>query len=330
MSDNAKQNLVENRDTNSNSFADVRMRWGVRIPLGDGVHLNATLYLPQDHRTPTPAILTLTPYVGQTYHDRGLYFAAHGYPFLTVDVRGRGNSEGVFKPNINEAKDGYDVVEWLARQPYCNGQVAMWGGSYAGLNQWNTAREVPPHLGTIAPVAAPYIGVDFPIYNNIAEPYWIQWLTLVAGRTSQDKMFWNSELFWGAKFRRWFESGNAFNALETMFDCASPIFQEWVEHPHQDLYWDSYNPTSEQYAKLSIPILTITGAYDGNQPGALTHYREYMKHTSEAGRAITPARARRRQNSRALSWDLPVLSISIGCISSGMPGRCKAAQSRHF
>src|SRR5687767_9716907 len=91
--------------------AEVDMQWGVRIPLRDGVHLNATLYLPRNHSKPTPVIFTLTPYIGQTYHDRGLYFAAHGYPFLTVDVRGRGNSEGVFEPNINEGRDGHDVVE---------------------------------------------------------------------------------------------------------------------------------------------------------------------------------------------------------------------------
>src|SRR5262245_39854539 len=131
------------------------MKWGVKIPLRDGVHLSATAYLPSGHAAPTPAIFTLTPYVGQTYHDRGLYFAEHGYPFLTVDVRGRGNSEGEFEPLIHEARDAFDVVEWLAQQPYCNGQVAMWGGSYGGYVQWAAAKELPPHLAAIAPAAAP-------------------------------------------------------------------------------------------------------------------------------------------------------------------------------
>src|SRR6185436_9748370 len=116
--------------------ARVRLQWGVRIPLRDGMALNATLYLPQSQNGPAAAIVTLTPYVGQTYHSRGMYFAAHGYPFLIVDVRGRGNSEGDFRPLIGEARDGFDVIEWLARQPYCNGRVAMWGGSYGGYVQW--------------------------------------------------------------------------------------------------------------------------------------------------------------------------------------------------
>lgn len=96
--------------------AKVEWQWGVKIPLRDGVRLNATLYKPAGLKEPRPCLFTLTPYIGQTYHDRGMYFAAHGYPFLTVDVRGRGNSEGSFRPLIQEAKDGYDVVEWLAKQ----------------------------------------------------------------------------------------------------------------------------------------------------------------------------------------------------------------------
>jgi putative CocE/NonD family hydrolase len=263
----------------------VHMRWGVKIPLRDGIQLNATLYLPPNQSKPGPAIFTLTPYIGQTYHDTGLYFGSHGYPFLTVDVRGRGNSEGEFIPNINEARDGYDVVEWLAKQSYCNGQVAMWGGSYAGLNQWTTAKEFPPHLATIVPVASPYISVDFPIRGNIASPYLMQWLTLVSGRASQDKIFWGNGGFWGTQFRHWFESGAPFKDLDSQLGNPSPIFQEWIAHPHQDAYWDRYNPTSEQYARLALAILTITGSYDGDQPGALTHYREHLRNAPEAIRA---------------------------------------------
>src|ERR1039457_1938446 len=98
----------------------VQWRWGVKVPMRDGERLNATVYTPRDQTAPAPCIFTLTPYIAQSYHDRGIYFASHGYPFLTIDVRGRGNSEGQFRPLIQEAKDGYDVVEWLARQPYCN------------------------------------------------------------------------------------------------------------------------------------------------------------------------------------------------------------------
>ena len=259
------------------SPADVDVHWDVRIPLRDGIHLSALLYRPREPGRQCPAIVTLTPYVAQTFHDIGLYFAARGYPFLSVDVRGRGNSEGVFTPCFNEAADGHDVVEWLAHQPYCNGQVAMWGGSYAGFAQWATAREHPPHLATIVPVASPYAGVDFPMRSNIPSPDLMQWLTLVAGRTSQDKLFCNNELFWGARFRRLFELGVPFQRFDALLGNPSAAFQEWLSHPEPDAYWDSYNPTAEQYAQISIPILTITGTYDDDQPGALKHYREHLR-----------------------------------------------------
>jgi hypothetical protein len=262
----------------------VKFQWGVKIPLRDGVKLNATVYTPREQQGPAPCVFTLTPYISQSYHDRGMYFAARGYPFLTVDVRGRGNSEGEFRPLIQEARDGYDVVEWLAAQPYCNGQVTMWGGSYAGYNQWATAKEFPPHLATIVPVASPYAGVDFPMRANIASPYLMQWLTFTSGRASQDRIFGDDE-FWRARNRQWFESGAPFKEFDTLLGNPSATFQEWLAHPMLDAYWDSYNPTAGQYAKLSLPILTITGSYDGDQPGALEHYRRHMQAASAEARA---------------------------------------------
>jgi hypothetical protein len=264
--------------------ARVEFEWGVKIPLRDGVHLNATVYRPRDATAPRPCIFTLTPYISQRYHDRGMYFAGHGYPFLAVDVRGRGNSEGTFRPLLQEAHDGYDVVEWLARQPYCNGKVTMWGGSYAGYDQWATAKELPPHLATIVPVASPYAGIDFPGRTNIFYSYDIRWLTLVSGRAFQSDIF-ADDAFWIAAYRRWYESGAPFRRLDAMVGNSLPVFQEWLSHPDGDAYWDSYNPTADDYAGIEIPILTITGIYDGDQPGALEHYRQYMKNASAAGRA---------------------------------------------
>jgi uncharacterized protein len=274
----------ENKVTNVPDSANVDFHWNQKIPLRDGVQLSATVYTPRGQKAPAPCIFTLTPYITQSYHDRGIYFAAHGYPFLTVDVRGRGNSEGQYDPLLQESHDGYDVVEWLAKQPYCNGKISMWGGSYAGYDQWAAAKEFPPHLATIVPVAAPYAGVDFPMRGNIFGPYDVQWLFFTSGHTSQDKIFGDSA-FWNAKFRMWFESGAPFKDIDTQIGAPSAIFQRWVQHPYPDAFWDAYNPTAEQYARLRIPILTITGSYDGDQPGALTHYREYMTNASAEGRA---------------------------------------------
>ena len=94
--------------------AEYDLRWGVKIPMRDKIELNATLYLSKTtggQPSTTPVIFTLTPYISDTYHARGAYFASHGYAFALVDVRGRGNSAGGFEPFANEARDGHDVAD---------------------------------------------------------------------------------------------------------------------------------------------------------------------------------------------------------------------------
>ncbi len=144
-------------------------------------------------------IFTLTPYIADSYLERATYFAKNGYVFALVDVRGRGNSEGPFEPFANEGRDGHDVVEWLAKQPWCDGQVTMWGGSYAGFDQWSALKEFPPHLKTIVPAAAAHAAVDFPFFKNVFGPYDVQWLTFTSGVTGNANLFGNSS-FWTSKF----------------------------------------------------------------------------------------------------------------------------------
>jgi uncharacterized protein len=261
--------------------SDIEIDWGVKIPMRDGIHLNATLYAPDYEETPAPVIVALTPYIADHLHNRACDFAKHGMRFLAVDVRGRGNSEGAFRPMIQEAHDGYDTVEWVARQSFCNGKVGMYCGSYLGYCQWATAKESPAHLVTIVPTAAPYFGVDFPMRNNIFYPYLAQWMIFVRGKASQLQTFSDST-FWSAFYRHWHESGQSFEDIGAILGKDTSLLDEWLQHPEQGPYWDAYNPTAEQYARLQIPILTITGAYDDDQPGALEHYRQHVRHASPA------------------------------------------------
>lgn len=260
---------------------DFECRLGVAIPLRDGVRLNAALYRPRGRQRPVPCVVTLTPYGLDHFHDRAVAFASRGTPFLIVDVRGRGGSGGEFKPYRQEGADGHDVVEWLAAQEYCNGRVAMWGGSYLGCAQWLTAKERPPHLATIVPTAAPYLGLEFPMRNNISYPYAMQWIMMTSGRASQWRLF-ADRAYWSATFRRWHESGRPFREFDSFMGNPSALFQEWIGHPEPDDYWDAHNPTSEQYGGIEIPVLTITGSYDDDQPGALEHYRKHIAATSSA------------------------------------------------
>jgi uncharacterized protein len=266
---------------------DYDLRWGVKIPMRDKVELNATLYLPKtpDGLLPkTPVIFTLTPYISDSYHARGAYFASHDYAFAIVDVCGRGNSGGEFEPFVNDARDGHDVVEWLAKQPFCDGKVAMWGGSYAGFDQWATAKEFPPHLITIVPAAAAHPGLDYPSTQNVGLTYDMQWYTLTSGRTGQQNLF-GDQKFWRTKFLDAYKKHIPFKSLDSFIGNPSVNFQRILKHPTVDAYYDAMVPTREQFQKIMLPILTITAQYDGDELGALSYYRDHLANASSEARA---------------------------------------------
>jgi putative CocE/NonD family hydrolase len=266
---------IKNAKSSKNDFI-----WGVKIPMRDGVQLNATLYKPRDG-TPSPTIFILTPYVADGAHLRGVYFAQHGYVFAAIDCRGRGNSEGIFEPFANEAWDGHDIVEWLAAQPWCDGQVAMWGGSYGGFVQWVALRESPLHLKTIVPTASAHAGVDFPFFKNIFSPFEMQWQTYISGVT-RNMTIMNDQEFWIEKFQEIYQNHLPFNELDRIVGNKSTFFQTWITHPHADEYWDKMSYPLEKYDQIQIPILSITGHYDDDQPGAMEYYRKHMASNSPA------------------------------------------------
>jgi uncharacterized protein len=267
--------------------ADYDLRWGVKVPTRDKVELNATLYLPKNpdgSSSKTPVIFTLTPYISDSYHARGAYFASHGYAFALVDVRGRGNSGGEFEPFVNDARDGHDLVEWFAKQPFCDGKVAMWGGSYAGFDQWATAKGLPPHLATIVPAAAAHPGLDYPATENVGLTYDMQWYTFTSGRTGQQNLF-GDQKFWRTKFLDAYKKYIPFKSLDSFVGNPSVNFQRVIEHPMVDAYYDAMVPTREQFQKITIPVLTITAQYDGDELGALRYYRDHLANSAPEVRA---------------------------------------------
>ena len=266
---------------------DYDLHWGVKIPMRDKVELNATLYLPKtpDGSSPkTPVIFTLTPYISDSYHARGAYFASHGHAFALVDVRGRGNSSGEFEPFVNDPRDGHDLVEWFAKQPYCDGKVAMWGGSYAGFDQWTTAKEFPPHLATIVPAAAAHPGLDYPSTQNVGLTYDMQWYTFTSGRTGQQNLF-GDQKFWRTKFLDAYKKHIPFKSFDSFVGNPSVNFQRILKHPTLDAYYDAMVPTREQFQKITVPVLTITAQYDGDELGALSYYRDHLANSSSEVRA---------------------------------------------
>lgn len=260
----------------------VEILWNLRIPLRDGVTLAARIYRPRD-AAPLPVILTITPYGGDNYHVYAMYFARHGYNFAMVDCRGRGDSEGNFIPEFIDAADGYDAVEWLAAQPWCDGQVGMWGGSYSGENQWYTLQTKPPHLKTIVPAAATCLPVDYGWRGPVRSKYSLQWLALVSGKNASPFNLFGEEQLWIDIYTAHFLSGKAFNELELFFGKKSRHFQEYVQHPPHHPYWEQLRLTPDDYRGFNIPILTIAGQYDDAQRGSLHYLAEHERAGSPAG-----------------------------------------------
>ncbi len=141
----------------------VEVRRDVRIPVRDGLELSANLWLPVDADPGArfPAILEMIPYRKDDWRwasdeARGQWLAARGYAFCRLDIRGTGSSPGIARGEYTpeETRDGYDAIEWLADQPWSNGNVGMWGISWGGFAAIQVALLRPPHLRAIVPVYA--------------------------------------------------------------------------------------------------------------------------------------------------------------------------------
>ncbi|UCD38828.1 MAG: CocE/NonD family hydrolase, partial [Fidelibacterota bacterium] len=135
-------------------ISSIRIDRDVPMAMRDGVILRADVYRPDDAEK-HPAIVTRTPYGKLLSGNSDFLSAQHaafaGYAFVVQDTRGRFASEGNFTPGAPEGPDGYDTIETVAAEPWCDGNVGMFGGSYLGRNQWQAAFENPPHLKAIAP-----------------------------------------------------------------------------------------------------------------------------------------------------------------------------------
>ena len=130
--------------------------YDVETPMRDGVVLRANVYGPADDR-PYPAILLRFPYLKDSFEYKWgrlnpLPLARAGYRVVVQDCRGTGASQGEMDfDGPCQARDGYDTVEWIAAQPWCDGGVGMYGLSYYGFTQLLTAEAQPPHLKAICP-----------------------------------------------------------------------------------------------------------------------------------------------------------------------------------
>jgi len=263
----------------STAFAQFNTQFGVRIPMRDGVHLTADVWVPAA-AGPFPAILVRTPYMrnwdnpNQNFGRLGAFYTAHGYAFVVQDVRGRGDSEGEFDFFFQEAADGYDTVEWIARQPWSNGRVGMMGGSYLGTVQWLAARERPPHLVCIVPRApAGRYFDEIPYHGGAFALEWaLTWLNDTSGHTEQRANVVGMDL--DSIFRH-----RPLISADIAMGRKMRLYREFLQHDTLDDYWKRIQFTASDFQKIAIPTLTITGWFDGDQAGALFYWRNIRAHS---------------------------------------------------
>jgi hypothetical protein len=254
---------------------DIRLDNMVAVPMRDGVKLYADVYRPAAEGR-YPVIVSLTVYSTERFpsaYATGVYLARRGYVYVYPDVRGRHESEGVWEPFFNEARDGYDTVEWAAKQPWSNGKVAMEGGSYLGQNQWRTAEVAPPSLVTIFPSLA-------------STSIWHDWITLNGGWRLSFNFGWGPvrqesrimqntgpHTVEGLKAIH-FDDLQRHLPLNTMQQLAgrhARFYDDWLAHPDYDEYWKPLN-VEESFAKIAIPVHTYGGWFDIFLQGTIRGY----------------------------------------------------------
>ena len=257
----------------------VKVDHNVSVKMRDGVILRGDIFRP-DAEGKFPALLQRTPYRRSSWGfdiDFAQRAASQGYVVFLQDVRGRYTSDGDWAPFVHESEDGYDTIEWLAAQPYSNGKVGMFGGSYVGATQMLAAISNPPHLAGICPVVTASNYHDGWTYQGGAFEQWFDesWTSGLAQDTLLRKIEQNPS------------SPEDVNALplttypilkldpptrtDTSSTAIAPYFLDWLAHPNYDDYWKRVS-IEDHFADIHVPALHIAAWYDIFLGGSLRNY----------------------------------------------------------
>jgi len=251
----------------------MRVTLNTYIPVRDGVRLATNIAIP-DGPGPFPVVLSRTPYgKGAFSLAEPDFYVRAGYARVFQDCRGRYDSEGQWFPVVDEAQDGYDTIEWIAAQPWCNGRVGMVGGSYLGIVQWAAASACPPDLCCIVPQVTPTDHYENWMYRGGAVQMVTHypWALYVDGRVCQKlgTMDEQQQLF------RTLPLAEADRAAGR--DVAH--WREWMAHPCYDEFWAPQN-FEAAIDRITVPALNLGGWYDMYSQPAL---RSFAKQQAEGG-----------------------------------------------
>lgn len=244
----------------------------IDIPLRDGVITKADIYRP-DTDDSVPVILSRTPYGKDNKHSPNMHsfaidaFAAvdRGYAVAFQDVRGRYGSEGVFNPYFQEQADGYDSIEWLAEQAWCDGSIGMTGGSYLGAAQWLAAIAQPPHLKAIVPSITGSGFYEGWTYQGGALQWGFLLLWALSGLATNEADRQGADhditrlLAAVDKLEGDYVEPSA--TVKNLLHTYTPYFFNWLKHHTNDAFWQPID-ISQLYTQVKVPVLNIGGWYD--------------------------------------------------------------------
>ena len=225
-----------------------------RVPNREGHKLATDVWLP-DGPGPFPAVLLRTPYNRTRLAGQAEYFTERGYAYLVQDVRGKFDSEGVFRPLIYEGEDGQATLDWIANQKWCNGRIALTGKSYLGIVQIPAASGGHEALRCIVPGVAPVsFFIDWLRYDGcFAFANALRWSmsSAVCPTVPPQSHFTWDEL-------------RALNTLEEIEDRAgfsAPELRQWVEHDRYDDYWKAIDQ-HHMFQGVACPGMHVAGWFD--------------------------------------------------------------------
>lgn len=253
----------------------------VSIRVRAGVVIEANVVRPGRVKGPLPTLLRFTLDPAEDDAQRSAF---KGYVGVTAYVRGRTrDGQGVVWPFEHDGDDAAAVIDWITRQPWSDGRVAMLGDGYSGYVAWAAARRKPAGLKAIATIAPMAPGIDFPMAGQIFRNSMVRWTQEQAN--AAPPRAWTdtgADARWQALDAQFYRSDFPYWDLDlVMLNYQSRLIRTWLTHPSHDRYWQKLLPTAEQFAQLDIPVLTIAGYY-GAEAGALYYHQEHRRHRSQA------------------------------------------------
>ena len=246
------------------------VQYNVMVPMRDRIKLSADLYRPPD-AAPHPTILELTPYGNNTARTMAdaWTFVRRGYAYVTVDVRGRYDSEGEFAPFRHDGTDGSDLMTWISHQSWSDGKVATMGGSYLGKVQWEMAKQRnPAHVAMVSYVSPADDFHDGSRYNGVPKlDLMFTWMMGMDGRVGQSAAGWD----WAQVMR-----GLPLHTLSQAVGRDVPAWRLAMEHDRLDDYWRPVQMRGT-YDTFDIPSFNVTGWYEGQLRGQIQNYASVAK-----------------------------------------------------